>query len=475
MSPQNPLFSQFEIVTPEFVVLHRYKYYTSLASWIEHLLPSYIRYTMKLFVLPFFSLFTECVKARNVAITPNKVGVVAGGQGFAGLVSRQFPDGQDNVFDLSIFEGQITAFDDVAIDPANPYLVFALDTQSQSVCSFLLNSTTASLTVVGCARDFAVDPFCGISALDGTLAISGGTGGFTTFKYNTTEGHSNTGRIDVEVVYRNVLLPNVIGHPDILLVTPTLAAFSTDFADSSEVGPKFGTMMVDLSDESPQELYNFRVVDSLDFNLALPPSNFPLVNSIYETPCTGQTIMYTANGALTFQDPFSSGTGTERSIPNFSAVTSAVNQEKTLLFVGGVNTATGNSEIRGFALTDPLNPLISTITVVAGTGRVVSVASSGEIVLYVMSDSDDTSYAFFSHTDQTAPVQICPTPATIPLPTTPGQTPAPTPAPKPLPTSPDQTPTPTPRPTSATTESPSGVGRRGTLLAVLASLALMIV
>ena len=142
---------------------------TTSALWIESLLPSE---TMKLFVLPLFSLFTAFVNARNVAITPNKVGVVAGGQGFAGLVSRQFPDGQENVFDLSFFEDRITAFDDVAIDPANPDLVFALDTQSQAACSFLLNGD-ASLTFVGCARDFAVNPFCGVSALDGRLAISG--------------------------------------------------------------------------------------------------------------------------------------------------------------------------------------------------------------------------------------------------------------------------------------------------------------
>eukprot|EP00978_Attheya_sp_CCMP212_P019356 scaffold54191_cov45-Attheya_sp.AAC.2 len=453
---------------------------------------------MKLFVLPFFSLFTAFVDARNVAISPNKVAVVAGGEGIAGLVSRQLPDGEENVFDLSFFGGRITAFDDVAIDSANPNLVFALDAQSQTVCSFLLNGD-ATLTAVSCALDFSVNPFCGISALNGTLAISGGTGGFTTFKYIIDVGNINIGRIDDEAVQRNVMVPNAIGYPDVLLVTPTLAAFSTDFADGSNEVPRFGTMMVDLSDESPQELYNFRVVDSLFFDFALVPSNFPLVNSVYETPCAGQTVMYTANGALTSQDPFTSGTTTEIPIPSFRAVTSAVNQEKKALFVGGVNTATGNSEIRDFTLTDPLNPLISTITALAGTGRVVSVASSGDIVLYIMDGPDGTSYDFFSHTGQTAPVQVCPTQAPTPLPMTPGPTRAPTPSstnPTPLPTSaptPVATPAPndglssstipTPLPTSAPTESPtdrsvnSGIGRRGTLLAVsvLASLALMIV
>jgi hypothetical protein len=262
-------------------------------------------------------------------------------------------------------------------------------------------------------------------------------------------------------------------------------------------------MMVDLSDESPQELYNFRVVDSLSFDFALAPSNFPLVNSIYETPCAGQTVMYTANGDLTSQDPFASGTTTDISIPSFRAFTITVNQEKALLFVGGTNTDTGNSEIRGFTLTDPLNPLISTTTVVTGTGRVVSVASSGDIVLYITNGADGTRYKFFSHTGQTPQVQVCrPSPPPTPLPTTPGQTPAPqTPAPTPAPQTPAPTPTatpapnnalpsstnPTPGPTSAATVSPvdrsvvvegnSGAGRRGTLLAVsvLASFALVIV
>jgi hypothetical protein len=173
-----------------------------------------------------------------------------------------------------------------------------------------------------------------------------------------------------------------------------------------------------------------------------------------------------------------------------------------LLFVGGTNTDTGNSEIRGFTLTDPLNPLISTTTVVTGTGRVVSVASSGDIVLYITNGADGTRYKFFSHTGQTPQVQVCPSPPPTPLPTTPGQTPAPqTPAPTPAPQTPAPTPTatpapnnalpsstnPTPGPTSAATVSPvdrsvvvegnSGAGRRGTLLAVsvLASFALVIV
>jgi hypothetical protein len=175
---------------------------------------------MKLFVLPFFSLFTTVVDARNVAISPNKVAVVADGQGIDGLVSRQLPGGGENVFDLSFFQGRIIAFDDVAIDQANPDLVFALDSQSQTVCSFLLNGD-ASLTAVGCAENFSVNPFCGISALDGTLAISGGTGGFTTFKYDTTVGNVNKGRIVVDAVHLNVVVPNAIGYPDVLLVTPT--------------------------------------------------------------------------------------------------------------------------------------------------------------------------------------------------------------------------------------------------------------
>jgi hypothetical protein len=440
---------------------------------------------MKLFVLSLFSL--AFVEASNVAISPTEVAVVAGGQGIAGLVSRQLPDGQEYVFDLSVFLGEITAFDDVAIDPANPDLVFALDAEAQTVCSFILQGN-ATLTIVGCARDFSVDPYCGISALNGTLAISGGTGGFTTFKYDITPENGNIGRITADAVHLDVVVPNVVGYPDVLLLTPTLAAFSTDFADSSNGVPQFGTMVVDISDEIPQELYNFRVVDTLSFEFALRPSNFPLVNSIYETPCAGQTVMYTANGALTIQDPFTSGTTTAISIPGFRAVTSTVNQQKALLFVGGVDTATGNSEIRGFTLTDPLNPSISTNTVLVGTGRVVSVASSGERVLYITTGSDRTSYAFFSHTGQTAPEQVCPTPASTPVPT-PAPTPVPTPVPTPAPT-PVPTPAPTPVPTSALdgpTESPvdksivvendnSGVGRRGTLLtvSVLTSLALLI-
>jgi len=132
--------------------------------------------------------------------------------------------------------GEVDNFSDVAVDPANEALVFALSTD-QFVCMFELDEAAGRLRRGTCVGDgFSVSPFSGIAANGGTLVISGGTGGLTVYTYDTT--------IDPEPAVLNLEESNVIGHPDVTLVSPILAALSTDFSGG---GARFGTQMATIS------------------------------------------------------------------------------------------------------------------------------------------------------------------------------------------------------------------------------------
>lgn len=87
------------------------------------------------------------------------------------------------------------------------------------------------------------------------------------------------------------------GHPDAVLVNVDLEALSIDFSG----GPfRFGTLIPSSQGSNENNAQEFRVQNSLVFGLNIPPANFPLVNTIYETETS--TYMYTTNGPIQVQD-----------------------------------------------------------------------------------------------------------------------------------------------------------------------------
>lgn len=326
------------------------------------------------------------VRGQNVAMTSAGVAVaVRGGSDFA-LSFTNAATGERQQ-DSAIADARF-AFDDVAVDPANERLVFALATASRAVCAFVLGGPDgASPAPAGCVvGTFAVAPFCGVAARGGTLVVSGGTGGFTAYEYDPA-----TGVIADEPALRNVRLPDVIGHPDVVMVDAARAALSTDFRGGAS---RFGTQLVllDLAGEASASAgADYRVADTLGFDLIIGPANFPLVNAVYRT-ADGRTVLYTANGAMQAQDLAAGGAGAvlAGAPAGFAAVTVAVHQARGLVAFGGVVAAGGGSRVLFYDLGgDPLAPAL-VASRAAGTGeRITSVAAGGNLVAFVTTENAD--------------------------------------------------------------------------------------
>ena len=356
-----------------------------------------------IFLLSFLAVIVllASTQAANVVVTSNQVAVVAG-QGLPGLISRALPNGAEKVFPLPFQNGQITGFEDVAIDEADPTTVFAFSENDKLVCTFTISSTDGSLSISSCVVGFHVGPYTGIAVKNGILVISGGTGGVTVYNYTVS-----TRTIDSTPTLLNKLPPNAVGCYGVLMISNTLVALSTDFGAFT---PEFGTLMVD---PSLNALYSFRVQNSLGTTLSIAPSNFPLVNTVYTTNC-GETFMYTANGALTIQNAYQSGTTTEMTFSDgFQAVTDTVDQTRGLLVVGGV-MSDGSSQIRFFSLETARSPALQSNYTITDGRRITSVALTSTLLVYAFYNGTTTEYGW---TTNVAPGFSFPAPLCTPAPT----------------------------------------------------------
>merc|ERR1711915_31882 len=102
---------------------------------------------------------------------------------------------------------------------------------SQTICSYEITDDTGNLSHIECFATLgSVAPFSGISAhgskdnsSPGRVVVSGGTRGISVYPYD-----SATGFIDVTNAFGSNLNTNVVGHPDVAMITESLAALSTD-------------------------------------------------------------------------------------------------------------------------------------------------------------------------------------------------------------------------------------------------------
>jgi len=303
--------------------------------------------------------------AQNVAMTRSGVAVATSSAG--GLLVRV---GEAET--LVDPPQDISAFTDVSMDAQNESLVFALSVSPPRICSYTLveESTVTSVTLVNCVGStFAVSPFCGISALGGTLVISGGTGGVSVFDYNTQSGLlQDTARVE------NFSL-QVIGNPDVVMVTPAQAALSSDIGGS----PRFGTIILEIDDTLLTPVGEFRNPNSSGFDNTISPSNFPFVNAVFME--NESTWLYTAHGGMTVQNVNVDGGTVEIAAPEdgFQAVTVSVNPiEKKVVFGGLLN---GGSIIYAYNIVDPTT--VTLMGVMQVGGRITSVATSNGVVSYV--------------------------------------------------------------------------------------------
>ena len=243
---------------------------------------------MNFYTFPFFlwgftalTIPAAMVAAQNVAMQPSSTIAVATTSS-GGLLIRQ---GDSDALTPVVVPTGVSGFQDLSIDVDNDSLVFALDVNSPRVCSYTLESATL-LTLNNCVgSSFNTSPFSGVSARGGTLVVSGGTGGVTVFDYDTSSGILQ----ETPRVVNDESL-NVIGFPDVLMISPTQAAMSADIGGT----PRFGTVIVNIQDTTLTPVGEFRMEDSLGFDLVVSPANFPFVNAIYEA--NSDIYMYTANG-----------------------------------------------------------------------------------------------------------------------------------------------------------------------------------
>ena len=340
-----------------------------------------------------FFLFLQVAEAlqsaRNVKVAPDD-GTIIATQVSGGLLvkDRDLDDSVDGT-EVQLPSG-IEAFDDISIPPDGK-LVFALSSQSRAICSY--SKSGLVLTLIGCRfGDFAVSPFTGVSARDGVVVISGGVGGFTVYDYNT-----NSGEISTSPRINRHQMSNVVGFPNVeLLPGGTLAAFSTDYDGRSS----FGTKIVDLSQDPPRDVRNFFVSNTIGFTFAEAVTNFPFVNAFYEAR-DGTTYMYTANGAMTVQNPYET---TITIIPSptsdsFKAVSTAVDAPNGELVVAGLDR--GKSVVLQFDLSSPLSPEFLSSTTVEG--RISSIGAHDGVIAYVGTDFDEIKTIPSSNGGPTSP------------------------------------------------------------------------
>ena len=310
-------------------------------------------------------------EGQNVVVTPTDFAIAVNGEG---LITRQLPDGKTNEMDLP---KDIDGFRDVTFDVENSNLIFALSTSSQRVCSYLLSSST--LTLVNCAgSNIPVSPFVGIAAYGGNLVISGGTGGLSVFTYDTTDGTIN----DDPAINGQRL--DVVGLPDVQMLSSTVIAFSADLGGS----PRFGIPISQIVDGNVEILREFRV-DGAGFSNAIGPANFAFVNAI-ATRENGDRVVYTANGIMTVVDPSQEGSVTVIQGPaGFAATTVAVNVDGTRVVFGGL-IAGGSIYIEYDATDNPLSPILLQSTGVQG--RITSIGVGNN---FIAASSDDQVIASF--------------------------------------------------------------------------------
>ena len=218
--------------------------------------------------------------------------------------------------------------------------------------------------------------------------MSGGTGGVSVFTYNT-----DTGVLQSNASIRNQDLGlGDIGYPDVTLVTPKLAALSTDARNEAT---SFGVTManIDLSQSTLSRRQFFPVEDTVGFNYAIGPANFPCTSSVYTQ--NGESYLYVANGPLTVQNVDTDSTRTVSDLPTgFEALTVSVNSRRRILVVGGVTNNGLNSAYVVFDISDPLEPVFVYFSPNARNddGRITSIASAGNNIVYVKDGSSEIGH-----------------------------------------------------------------------------------
>ena len=230
-----------------------------------------------------YTLFSpsRLVYGRNIVSTDDGIAIANTNESGLrrALVTYDANRSQENVHQFSNLPAENRGFDDVAIDSdaltqQDDAAVFAIDARSGLVCSFSLSVRSGtlstlrgggvSLQLIGCTTQrVRASPYVGISAERGTLVVSGGTGGVSVFRYDTS-----TGRLDTSPTILNQRL-NVIGNPSVTMVSQNITALCSDVSGN----PRFGVTIANIN-QNTRSLVRarfFPIQNTVRFRYALSP------------------------------------------------------------------------------------------------------------------------------------------------------------------------------------------------------------
>jgi len=290
---------------------------------------------------------------NNVAIAGNFAYAAAGTQGIvivdlenlsiAGVVAT--PTGTSGV-------------DDVAIDGD---LLFVMEGFSGSL-SVMSIANPAQPVVVSGPVAVDVGPFSGVSAANGRVVVSGGTG------LLSSRGYSPAGALTDPVLTIDL----GTGQPDVLLSEDGATAFvSTDFAGTFD-GQGFGITTVDVSGPSLSILDRIGVAGA-GFSLGVDfPANFPA-----ESALQGDTLFFASGNGISVFDV--SNPNSVQTLAVIPLSTNPINVDvvnDTLYVVGN-----GPGTLTTIDISDLSSPVVQTTALAAGSGPLGVAVSSSHLVI----------------------------------------------------------------------------------------------
>ena len=253
---------------------------------------------------------------NNVAVADQYAYAAAGAQGVV-IVDLSGP----RIAGVVAPPGVTGTIDDVSIDGD---LLFTLDASGSGALSVFSIANPMQPTLVSGPVAVGVSPFAGVSAANGRVVVSGGTGLLTSRTYQT-DGTlaASFSSIDLGV-----------GQPDVFVAEDGATAFvSTDFAGSVD-GETFGITVIDIAGPTLSILDRIGI-DGAGFSPGFRgPANFPI-----ESAQSGDTLYVASGDGVSVFD--TSNPNAVQTLAQISLNTNPVNID----VVGNMLYVVGNSPV----------------------------------------------------------------------------------------------------------------------------------
>ena len=292
---------------------------------------------------------------NNVAVAGQYAYAAAGAQGVV-IVDLSGP----KIAGVVAPPGVTGTIDDVAIDGD---LLFTLDASGTGGLSVFSIANPMQPTLVSGPVTVGVSPFAGVSAANGRVVVSGGTGLLTSRSYQA-DG-------TLEASFSSIDLG--VGQPDVLVAEDGQTAFvSTDFSGFFD-GQTFGITVIDITGSNLSILDQIGI-DGAGFSPGFrKPANFPI-----ESAQSGDTLYVASGDGVAVFD--TSNPNAVKTLALIPLNTNPVNID----VVGNMLYVVGNSPIATFTSIDVSvlsSPVLQTTFLPAGSDPLGVAATSTSVVI----------------------------------------------------------------------------------------------